>query len=149
MTSSSIIVFIVPEVPKDPDSPHSKEQQLRIPEDRKYSPGESPKHKSGVSPASQRHFHPAAAPQSTVLSKEEGLEEMAEAAGVMAEGAGAELFPSLSRVKQETSSARIIILGKNTCFLQRTTPKALQSQNYWNKVCSCHNQRTEACKLLP
>lgn len=49
-----------------------------------------------------------------MLSKEEELEKMAE-------GAGADLFPLLSRVKGVISNARITISGKNICSLQRTT----------------------------
>lgn len=49
-----------------------------------------------------------------MLSKEEELEKMAE-------GAGADLVPSLSRVKQVISNARITISGKNICSFQRTT----------------------------
>lgn len=41
MISNRIINFIVPEVPKEPDSHHSKEQHLRMPGVRKNSPGES------------------------------------------------------------------------------------------------------------
>lgn len=87
MTSNMIIVFIVPDVPKDTDSPHSKHQDW-MPGDRKYSPGEPPRHESDVFPASQRHFDLAITSKSaqSVLNKDKELEEMPE-------GAGDDLFP--------------------------------------------------------